>query len=112
MSELELEQRMNIIFLVKLGKNGSEIREKLEQVYRDNAMKKTAAYKISMAYRVFNAAKKNPFHMTAFKKLKVSGFGLSAIYVENDYLEKQRCQISNTLTRHEKEVKFDMLTIP
>jgi hypothetical protein len=27
MSELELEQRTNIEFLVKLGKNGSEIRE-------------------------------------------------------------------------------------
>jgi hypothetical protein len=32
---------MNIKFLVKLGKNGSEIREMLVQVYGDNAMKKT-----------------------------------------------------------------------
>jgi hypothetical protein len=32
-------------FLVKLGKNGSEIREILAQVYRNNAMKKTAVYK-------------------------------------------------------------------
>jgi hypothetical protein len=31
--------------LVKLGKNGSEIREMLVQVYGDNAMKKTAVYK-------------------------------------------------------------------
>jgi hypothetical protein len=31
--------------LVKLGKSGSEIREMLVQVYRDNAMKKTAVYK-------------------------------------------------------------------
>jgi hypothetical protein len=31
--------------LVKLGKNGSEIREMLVQVYGDNAMKKTAIYK-------------------------------------------------------------------
>jgi len=45
MLELELEQRMNIKFLVKLGKSGSEIRELLEQVYWNNAMKKTAIYK-------------------------------------------------------------------
>ena len=37
MSELELEQRTNIKFLVKL-----EIREMLVQVYGDNAMKITA----------------------------------------------------------------------
>jgi len=34
MLELELEQRTNIKFLVKLGKSGNEIREMLEQVYR------------------------------------------------------------------------------
>ena len=45
MSELELEQRMNIKFLVKLGKSGNEIREMLVQVYGNNAMKKTAVYK-------------------------------------------------------------------
>ena len=45
MSELELEQRTNIKFLVKLGKSGNEIREMLVQVYRDNAMKKAAVYK-------------------------------------------------------------------
>jgi len=39
MSELELEQRMNIKFLVKLGKSGNKIREMLVQVYGDNAMK-------------------------------------------------------------------------
>jgi len=44
MSELELEQQMNIIFLVKLGKSGNEIREMLVQVYGYNAMKKTAVY--------------------------------------------------------------------
>jgi len=44
MSELELEQRMNIKFLVKLGKSGNEIREVLVQVHGDNAMKKTAVY--------------------------------------------------------------------
>ena len=45
MSELELEQCTNVKFLVKLGKSGNEIREMLVQVYRDNAMKKTAVYK-------------------------------------------------------------------
>jgi len=44
MSELELEQRTDIKFLVKLGKSGNEIREMLVQVYGDNAMKKTAVY--------------------------------------------------------------------
>jgi transposase len=39
------EQRTNIKFLVKLRKSGSEIREMLVQVYRDNVMKKTAVYK-------------------------------------------------------------------
>ena len=34
-SELELEQRTNIKFLVKLGKSGNEIREMLVQVYGD-----------------------------------------------------------------------------
>ena len=45
MSELELEQRMNIKFLVKLGKSENEIREMSVQVYGDNATKKTAVYK-------------------------------------------------------------------
>ena len=45
MSELELEQRTNIKFLVKLGKSGNEIRVMLVQVYGDNAMKKIAVYK-------------------------------------------------------------------
>jgi hypothetical protein len=38
---------MNIKFLVKLGKSGSEIREILVQVYRDNPMKKTAVHKFT-----------------------------------------------------------------
>ena len=45
MSELELEQRKNIKFFVKLGKSGNEIRGMLVQVYGDNDMKKTAVYK-------------------------------------------------------------------
>jgi cytochrome c-type biogenesis protein CcmH/NrfF len=36
-SELELEQRTNIKFVVKLGKSGNEIREILVKVYGDNA---------------------------------------------------------------------------
>jgi len=44
MSELELEQRMNSKFLVKLRESGNKIREMLVQVYRDNAVKKTAVY--------------------------------------------------------------------
>jgi hypothetical protein len=44
MSELELEQRKNIKFTVKLGKSGNDIREMLVQVYWDNCMKKTAVY--------------------------------------------------------------------
>jgi len=35
MSELELEQRTNIKFLVQLGKSGNEIREMLVEVYGD-----------------------------------------------------------------------------
>jgi len=45
LSELELEQQTNIKFLTKLEKSGNKIREMLVQVYRDNAMKKTAVYK-------------------------------------------------------------------
>lgn len=39
------EQRINIKFLVKLGKNYQEIAEMLRVVYGDNAMKKTAIFK-------------------------------------------------------------------
>ena len=35
MWELELQQRTNITFLVKLGKSGNEIRQMLVQVYGD-----------------------------------------------------------------------------
>jgi len=45
MSELELQQGTSIKFLVKLGKSGNEISEKLLQVYGDSAMKKSAVYK-------------------------------------------------------------------
>jgi hypothetical protein len=36
---------MNIKFLVRLGKSGSEIRQMLVPFYGDNAMKKTEVYK-------------------------------------------------------------------
>jgi len=45
MSEFELEQQTNIKFLVKLGRSGNEIRERLTQTHGDNAMKKTTVYK-------------------------------------------------------------------
>jgi hypothetical protein len=45
MSELELEQRVNITFLVKLGKSGNENRETSVQIYGDNNMKITAVDK-------------------------------------------------------------------
>jgi len=45
MSELELEQRTKIKFLVKVGKIGNEIREMFVQVNGDNATKKRAVYK-------------------------------------------------------------------
>jgi len=45
MSDLEVDQRTNTKFLVKLGKGGDEIRDILVQVYGDNAVKKTAVYK-------------------------------------------------------------------
>jgi len=45
MSGVELQQRTNIKFLVKLRNSGNEIREMLVQVYGDNAMKKTAVYR-------------------------------------------------------------------
>jgi len=44
-SELELEQRTNIKFLVKLGKSGNKISAMLVEVYGDNAMKERAVYK-------------------------------------------------------------------
>ena len=50
MSELELEQRTNVKFLVKLEKSGNEIREILVQVYGDNAVKKTAVYKVGETF--------------------------------------------------------------
>jgi protoporphyrinogen oxidase len=47
MTELQLEQRTHIKFLVTLGKSGNEIREMLVQVYGDNTLKKTAVKRSS-----------------------------------------------------------------
>jgi hypothetical protein len=44
--ELELKQRTNITFLVKLGKSRNEIREMLVLIYGDSAIKKTAVDKL------------------------------------------------------------------
>jgi len=44
MSELELQLRTNIRFLVEPGKSGNEIREMLVEIYRYNVMKKTSVY--------------------------------------------------------------------
>lgn len=41
----QMEQRLNIKFLVKLGKNSQEIHEMLRAAYGDNALKKTALFK-------------------------------------------------------------------
>ncbi|XP_015435171.1 PREDICTED: putative uncharacterized protein FLJ37770 [Dufourea novaeangliae] len=41
----QMEQQLNIKFLVKLGKNSQEIHEMLRAVYGSNALKKTALFK-------------------------------------------------------------------
>jgi transposase len=45
MSELEVEQRTNINFLVKLRNSGNEIRKILVQAYGDNDRNKKSVYK-------------------------------------------------------------------
>ena len=41
----QLEQRINIMFLVKLGKNGPEIHQMLQQVYEEDALKERTVFK-------------------------------------------------------------------
>ena len=41
----KLEQRINIMFLVKLGKNGPEIHQMLQQVYGECALKERTVFK-------------------------------------------------------------------
>jgi hypothetical protein len=59
MSELELERRTNIKFLVKLGKSGNGIREMLLQVYGDNALKKTAVYSVFLTEEKVSLTKRD-----------------------------------------------------
>jgi len=42
----KLEQRLNIKFLVKLGKNGPEIHQMLQQVYGECALKERTVFKL------------------------------------------------------------------
>jgi hypothetical protein len=67
MSELELEQRTNIKFLVTLGKSGNEIREMLVQVYWDNVMKKMQNapkhYNVVYTSKIVTSQIINPHHL-------------------------------------------------
>ena len=47
----QLEQRINIKFLVKLGKNGPEIHQMLQQVYGVCALKKKNVFKWVQRFR-------------------------------------------------------------
>lgn len=43
--DVSTEQRINIKFLVKLGKTGRKILDQLENVYVESAMERSAVYK-------------------------------------------------------------------
>jgi len=47
----QLEQRINIKFLVKLGKNGPEIHQMLQQVYGECALKEKTVFKWAQRFR-------------------------------------------------------------
>jgi len=47
----QLEQRINIKFLVKLGKNSPEIHHMLQQVYGEDALKETTVFKWAQRFR-------------------------------------------------------------
>jgi transposase len=47
----QLEQQINIKFLVKLGKSGPEICQMLQQAYGENALKKSTVFKWVQRYR-------------------------------------------------------------
>ena len=47
----QLEQQMNIKFLVKLGKNGPEIHKMLQQVYGEDALKERTVFKWVQRFR-------------------------------------------------------------
>ena len=45
-----LEQWINIKFLVKLGKNGPEIHQMLQQVYGEDALKERTVFQVGPAF--------------------------------------------------------------
>ena len=47
----QLEQRINIKFLMKLGKNGPEIHQMLQQVYGEDALKERTVFKWVQHFR-------------------------------------------------------------
>jgi hypothetical protein len=47
----QLEQWINIKFLVKLGKSGAEICQMLQQAYGENALKRSTAFKRVQRYQ-------------------------------------------------------------
>jgi transposase len=47
----QLEQRINITFLVKLGKNGPEIHQMFQPVYGECALKETTVFKWVQRFR-------------------------------------------------------------
>jgi hypothetical protein len=47
----ELEQQINIKFLVKLGKSGPEICQLLQQAYGEDALKRSTVFKWVQRYR-------------------------------------------------------------
>ena len=47
----QLEQRINIKFLVKRGKNGPEIHQMLQRVYGEYALKETTVFKWVQRFR-------------------------------------------------------------
>ena len=46
----QLEQKINMKFLVKLGKNGPEIRQMLQQVYGEGALKERTVCQVGPAF--------------------------------------------------------------
>ena len=47
----QLEQQINIKFLVKLGKNGPKIHQMLQQVYGEDALKERTVFKWVQRFR-------------------------------------------------------------
>jgi len=47
----QFDQRINIKFLVRLGKNGPEINQMLQQVYGEYALKERTAFKWVQRFR-------------------------------------------------------------